>query len=218
MKKIFPNIETAIIWVFLLIVLLWGVSKCNKKKVDASVTGTEQATDTLASPAARTLPPPTATLPQQPTTANPGLAMPPQYAQTVTGSAPSSPAQTPQQAIPQQPISGQTTPPKTPGAQPTVAPAPVQQTVASGTALYVLINGLNVRTKPDLKAKSLGKLKIHDQVSFLNEVTETAQTVRLADGTEITKPWFKIKTKKGTIGWVHGSGVDFYKRKPNSGL
>ncbi len=88
----------------------------------------------------------------------------------------------------------------------------------SGAALYVLINGLNVRTKPDLKAKSMGKLKLHDQVSFMHEVTDIAQPVRLADGTTISKPWFKIKTKRGTIGWVHGSGVDFYKRKPSEGL
>jgi hypothetical protein len=52
----------------------------------------------------------------------------------------------------------------------------------------------------------------------MNEVTEAAQTVRLQDKTEVSKPWFKIKTKRGTVGWVHGSGVDFYKRKPQDGL
>ena len=99
----------------------------------------------------------------------------------------------------------------------TVTTAPTVTVQQSGTMLYVLIDGLNVRSKPDLKAKTLGRLKLHDQVFFLNEVTPEAQTVRLIDKTEVTKPWFKIKTKKGTVGWVHGSGVDFYKRKLNAG-
>jgi Bacterial SH3 domain len=108
-----------------------------------------------------------------------------------------------------------------PGTKPKPSPvtsATTPATPASGTMLYVLINGLNVRTKPELKAKSLGKLKLNDQVYFLNEVTGGTQTVRLQDKTEVTKPWFKIKTKRGTVGWVHGSGVDFYKRKPQDGL
>ena len=105
-----------------------------------------------------------------------------------------------------------------PGAKNVKTPVTATPSMASGTMLYVLIDGLNVRTKPDLKAKQLGKLKVNDQVYFMNEVTEAAQTVRLADKSEVTKPWFKIKTKRGTVGWVHGSGVDFYKRKPQSGL
>ena len=52
----------------------------------------------------------------------------------------------------------------------------------------------------------------------MNEVTDTPECVHLANGKEVCKPWFKIKTKHGTVGWVHGSGVDFYKRKPQSGL
>ena len=104
---------------------------------------------------------------------------------------------------------------------PTLSGKPTVKTAVqepSGTLLYVLIDGLNVRSKPDLKAKSMGKLKLNDQVYFLNEVTPEAQTVRLIDKSEVTKPWFKIKTKRGTVGWVHGSGVDFYKRKPQGVL
>ena len=32
MKRLFPNIETAIIFVFVICIMLWGVSRCNKKK------------------------------------------------------------------------------------------------------------------------------------------------------------------------------------------
>ena len=148
----------------------------------------------------------------------------PQYGQT--------PPANPAQAMPQ-PVQQQTLPnnysntptgnakvaPRTPNAPNTTvvetAPTVQQQ---SGTSLYVLRNGLNVRAKATVKSKSLGRLKLNDQVYFLEEVSQTAETVRLENGTEVTKPWFKIKTKRGTIGWVHGSGVDFYKRKPQDML
>ena len=76
----------------------------------------------------------------------------------------------------------------------------------------VIIDGLNVRTEPNLKAKSLGKLKLFDQVIFMNEVTDTIQKISLGYE-EATEPWVKIKTKKGTIGWVYGAGVSYYKKK-----
>ena len=100
--------------------------------------------------------------------------------------------------------------PKTPVKQPIYSAAP------SGSVLFVLINGLHVRAKPDLHAKSLGKLKLNDEVYFANDVTENTSSIHLATGEVVTKPWVKIKTKRGTIGWVHGSGVDYYKRKPSS--
>ncbi len=223
MKKLFPNIETAIIFVFILCVILWGVTRCNRKKEDMTIKAvTEGAAATAlqdsiisTSPAARNsaakpvvtnpvVPPPPTIDPNQ------GAAPPPQYQQAPTVQNPTQVAQNPT-------VNPTTVKPQTPASP----HAPATTTAAaqpSGTMLYVLINGLNVRTKPDLKANSLGKLKINDQVFFLNEVTPEAQTIRLADKTEVTKPWFKIRTKKGTVGWVHGSGVDFYKRKPQGDL
>ena len=221
MKNLFPNIETAIIFVFIICVMLWGVSRCNKKK-DALATQTAiegAATtqiDTSLSPAARRSPSasPTAT-PAPPPLPTPNQAVvetPPSQPTTVQNPTlvTPTPVPSPTAAAATTPVGPKTTVSTVPT---TSAPAP-----ASGTSLYVLINGLNVRAKPDLKAKSLGKLKINDQVYFMNEVTPEAQTVRLIDKTEVTKPWLKIKTKKGTVGWVHGSGVDFYKRKPQGVL
>jgi Bacterial SH3 domain len=230
MRNFFPNIETAVIAIFILCVALWGASRCKKKKEEASLRNATEnvvsAVDTLPSPAsARVVPPlpprPTATTTTDPNTPPPsainnGQQVPQSYSTT-------------QQPLMQSPSTVKPTPvpmpsnaPTTPqtGGQITTIQQP-QKAVAvepNGAALYVLINGLNVRGKPDLKAKSLGKLKLHDQVTFMQEVTDIAQPVRLADGTTITKPWFKIKTKRGTIGWVHGSGVDFYKRKASEGL
>lgn len=224
MKKFFPNIETAIIFVFILCVILWGVTRCNRKREDLAMRAVTEGVSSMAlpdtmgtgSPAARnTAPTPTATTPVG------GAPPPPPTVNQNQGVAnvPPPTVPNPTQATPTtatnptvRPNINTTTPATTPTTKtPSVTPAPVE---AGSTPLYVLIDGLNVRTKPDLKAKSLGKLKLNDQVYFMNEVTPEAQTIRLADKTEVTKPWFKIKTKRGTVGWVHGSGVDFYKRKP----
>jgi Bacterial SH3 domain len=223
MNKFFPNIETAIIVVFILCVMLWGASRCKRQKEDLTNRAVTEspantAVDTLPSPAAARPKPKTTLSPLDPamTTTTPT----PQYSQTP----PSNPGQALPQPVPQQNIptpnslpagapSATTT--KSPRNTPSVTtPETTTNVEQTGSALYVLRSGLNVRAKASVKSKSLGKLKLNDQVYFMDEVSQTAETVRLENGTEITKPWFKIKTKKGTIGWVHGSGVDFYKRKP----
>lgn len=212
--------ETAIIFVFLICLGLWGMSRCKKKKEEAAIQTATEVTaaplDTaLLSPAAakvkmRSTPPPPTNPQLQP--------LPPQYQQTQVP-LPTVPTNTPPNGVPQS-YSTTTSPATT--RVPTVTPKSVPQTTTtpppSNTMLYVLINGLNIRAKADLKAKIKGKLKLNEQVYFLEEATEQAQTVRLANGTSVTKPWFKIQTKRGTVGWVHGSGVDFYKRKPTDGL
>ncbi|MBK8720864.1 MAG: SH3 domain-containing protein [Saprospiraceae bacterium] len=80
------------------------------------------------------------------------------------------------------------------------------------TKLFVTIDGLNVRSEPNVKAKSFGKLKLYDEVVFMNDVTK--ETTKLSLGTsDANEPWVKIKTKRGTIGWVYGAGVSYYKTK-----
>lgn len=216
MKKLFPNIETAIIFVFIICVMLWGVTRCNKKKetlaTETAIEGAATTTiDTSLSPAARRSP-------AAPASSASTTPTPPPLPNTT----PEVPATTQQTTVQNPTLVATPAPsvpaPSTPSRSTQTTTVTTTAPAASGTMLYVLINGLNVRTKPDLNAKSLGKLKINDQVYFMNEVTPEAQTVRLADKTEVTKPWFKIKTKKGTVGWVHGSGVDFYKRKPQGVL
>lgn len=226
--------ETAIIFVFLICIGLWGMSRCKKKKEEAAIStateGSISPLDTLSSPAASR-----ARIPTQPTVANTAntanttttqTTLPPQY-QPSQVPLPSTPTNTPTPTVPNN-VPPQynvvTTSPATAKSttSPTVTskgvPQPTTTTPPSNTMLYVLINGLNIRTKPDLKSKVKGKLKLNDQVYFLEEATEEAQTVRLANGTSVTKPWFKVQTKRGTVGWVHGSGVDFYKRKPTDGF
>ena len=223
--------ETAIIFVFMICIGLWGMSRCKKKKEEAAITtaaeGNISALDTLTSPAASR-----ARMPTQPTvvnntnTATTQAPVPPQFQQAPVP-LPTTPTNTPTPTVQNtpQPYNVVTTSPAT-ASRTTTAPPVVNSksvpqpttTPPSNTMLYVLINGLNIRSTPDLKSKVKGKLKLHDQVYFLEETSEIAQTVRLANGTSITKPWFKVQTKRGTVGWVHGSGVDFYKRKPTDGF
>ena len=217
--------ETAIIFVFLICLGLWGMSRCKKKKEEAAI---QTATEVTAAPLDTSLLSPAAAKtrmkPNPVATNQPLQPLPPQYQQTQVP-LPTTPTNTPAVQPNSVPQSYNTT---TSPANTRLVPAPqvntksVPQTTTtpppSNTMLYVLINGLNIRAKADLKAKIKGKLKLNEQVYFLEEATEQAQTVRLANGTSVTKPWFKIQTKRGTVGWVHGSGVDFYKRKPTDGL
>ncbi len=103
---------------------------------------------------------------------------------------------------------------------PLEAPAPKVAPVVKApeqNALYVVIDNLNVRKTPNLKGVSLGKLRLYDKVVFLNIVTDKPQKVNL--GTEVANErWVKIKTKKGTVGWVYGAGVNYYKMKRKGNL
>lgn len=78
--------------------------------------------------------------------------------------------------------------------------------------LYITINNLKVRTEPDLKADVLGQLSLFDEVTFLNEVTDSTYQINLGYETA-NEPWVKIRTKRGTEGWVYGAGVNYYKKK-----
>lgn len=80
------------------------------------------------------------------------------------------------------------------------------------TKLFVTIDGLNVRNEPNVKAKSFGKLKLYDEVEFMNDVTKESTKLSLG-AVDANEPWVKIRTKKGTVGWVYGAGVSYYKTK-----
>lgn len=77
--------------------------------------------------------------------------------------------------------------------------------------LYVVIDGLNVRSEPNPKALAVVTLKLNDKVFFLNKKTEWTQEINL-DGKKTTDHWVKIRTKSGKEGWVFGAGVHYYKK------
>lgn len=88
----------------------------------------------------------------------------------------------------------------------------VAESIVPQTKLYVTLENLNMRDRPSLSGKILDRLKLFDEVIYLNEVTDFRQEIEL--GSIVTnEPWIKVKTEDGTEGWVYGAGVHYYKTK-----
>jgi type IV secretory pathway VirB10-like protein len=197
MKGLLSKVEYIVIGLLALIFLMWTASKCNAHKEEAQTTeAIEAREDSLAQavdkPKTQTLPP------IEQTTAQPAApASSPDTYQPING-APA--ATTPAQGT--QATTAQTT-----------APTEATNSKDAGLSkLYVTIDKLKVRKTPGLKGQSLGELKLFDEVYYMNEVTDSTFTVNL--GTEkANEPYVKIKTKRGTVGWVYGAGVHYAKKK-----
>ena len=85
-------------------------------------------------------------------------------------------------------------------------------TSPAASKLFITIDKLKIRTEPGLKSKVLGELPLFSEVYFMEEVTDSIYSLSL--GKQIAnEPYVKIKTKKGTVGWVYGAGVNYYKKK-----
>lgn len=80
------------------------------------------------------------------------------------------------------------------------------------TPLFVTIEGLALREGPGLNKTIISRLKLYEEVSFMDEVTDSLYSIKLGNTTP-TEPWIKVRSHKGRMGWVYGAGVDFYKRK-----
>lgn len=78
--------------------------------------------------------------------------------------------------------------------------------------LFVVIDQLNMRSKPGLKAPLVTKLNLYDEVMFTGEATDTTSTINMGSFTA-TEPWIKVKTASGTTGWVFGAGISYIKKK-----
>ena len=80
-------------------------------------------------------------------------------------------------------------------------PPPVEKVtkvVERMTPLYVTIDNMNLRGEPNLKSRIITKLKLFEEIQFMNEVTTFEQTITLGDST-VVQPWVKVKTKKGLL-------------------
>ena len=214
MRNIFPNIETAIIFLVIISASLWGIKSCRAKGSNTIATTSVPTTSALPAFQQHDTSASLAT-PSSPASRKVNVSKPPTRPAPTTDVTIAEQNQPVQQVVTTLPNSGVPTSYSTPVVRSkSITTTEPNVVVSNATPLYVLIGGLNVRTSPNLKARSLGKLKLNDIVYFMNDKTEEVTAVHLADGTEVSAPWFKIKTKRGTEGWVHGSGVDFYKRSP----
>lgn len=186
------NVESIIISAFFLFFIIWAVRKCNDetqlRQAKDGKYREQQIRDSIAK-AQRAIATTVTSAASNPTT-------------TVTTTPP-----TPSSTLPAMPQ------PQNQAQRSQTAPAPSNNTAGTNAQmLWVVIDGLNVREKPELKAKSFGKLKLHDKVTFLGETTKETQKLSLG-AVEADEPWVKIKTQRGTVGWVYGAGVSFYKTK-----
>ncbi|MEZ4985471.1 MAG: SH3 domain-containing protein [Saprospiraceae bacterium] len=115
----------------------------------------------------------------------------------------------------QDPTAATTPPPATP-------PGTVMDTLRGGqlqiirekvTPLYVTIENLALRKGPDQRFEVIERLKLFEEVNYLQETSDSLYTIKLGETLTTTEPWVKVRTRKGRDGWVYGAGVDFFKRK-----
>jgi hypothetical protein len=76
---------------------------------------------------------------------------------------------------------------------------------------YTVVSDVKMRAQPGLDSKIIGKLPKDMAVTYLNVRTDKTQKLTI-DNTPYDEPWLKIRTKKGTIGWVYGGTVRAYKK------
>lgn len=77
--------------------------------------------------------------------------------------------------------------------------------------LYIVVDGVNMRSGPGLNFKRIDRFNLHDVVYFMGEVTDTTQQIDLG-GITTDEPWVKVRSQKGKEGWIYGACVDYYKR------
>lgn len=90
-----------------------------------------------------------------------------------------------------------------------VAPQLIKEKI---TRLFVTFDGLNVRTGPGLNYSKIDRLKLYDEVIFLNEISDSSYQINLGQITP-DEPWVKVKTPNNKQGWVYGAGVSYYKKR-----
>ena len=195
MKGLLSKVEYIVIGLLAIIFLIWTASKCNAQKEDAqSAEAIEAREDSLAQAASQPKTT-TPTVAQQPAAAQSATpASSPDTYQPIDGSAPAQTAST-QASSTTKPTTGSTT-----------------QQEPNLSKLYVTIDKLKVRKTPGLKGELLGELKLFDEVYYMNEVTDSTYEVNLGRE-KANEPYVKIKTKRGTVGWVYGAGVHYVKKK-----
>lgn len=195
-----PKIETLLIVIFFISISLWAASKCSSKRAEverkvrafndaAAEEDGEERRPVRRDTVPVTQPATVVSTPAVPST----IATPPPVSSGPVSTSHPNPE------------------PKAPAASTSATPPPT----ASGQrypALYVTIDQLNVRKKPGLEGNAIAKLKLYEQVYFLNEKTSWTQEISLGKE-KVTDHWVKIRTKSGKEGWVFGAGVHYYKTK-----
>ena len=78
------------------------------------------------------------------------------------------------------------------------------------TTLYVVLDGLKLRSGPHLDSTVVRTLKEGSEVFFMNETTKFKQAINL--GARMAyEPWIRVRVYTGHEGWVYGAGVHYFK-------
>ena len=182
-RSILVRTEYLLVAIFAVLFAVWGISKCGKRSTDYDV------------PVATT-PAPTVPVQRDAVAAAPS---PKRVAAPVNSPKETSATMAnPTVATPKAPAPKAATPK-------TAAPA------EKYTKLFVSVEGLKVRKKPNQQAGILGKLKANEELSFLGDRTKTTEKIAMPNGSVADEPWVWVKTKSGVVGWVYGGGVRYYK-------
>lgn len=79
------------------------------------------------------------------------------------------------------------------------------------TCQGIVIDNLNVREKPSLTGKKIGKLKKRDEITLY----EQSNSIDEIDGEK--NPWYKVKVTENEYGWVYGGYVRIFFEDENLG-
>ncbi|MBK8966800.1 MAG: SH3 domain-containing protein [Saprospiraceae bacterium] len=191
-----PKLESLIITVFFLCIGLWAISKCASKRSQLGSTTPDPVENTGEGVEASDL-----------STTTPDGGLPKLQNQPLPVAEPA--------PVATQPPATKTTPPGTIPKltnEPQEAPAKTAAPAETYSSLFVTINGLKMRKEPNLKAAVVTRLKLDEEVFFLNEKSEKPEEINLGYET-VTEYWVKVRTKSGKEGWVFGAGVHYYKMK-----
>ncbi len=198
----FPKVEILIFWTFLICTALWLFSKCGAKRAELarSVRDFTEDIEPDDRPKADTTLVPNTQNPVPVNVEKPSLA-PPKSGQG---------ANLPRLQPAQQAKESNTL--TTKNTQTTTENKKVSTNTEKNAVLYVTIDGWKVRSKPSLKSEIITKLKLNEEVIFLNKKSEKQEEISLGYE-KVTDYWVKIRTKTGKEGWVFGAGLHYYKMK-----
>ena len=87
---------------------------------------------------------------------------------------------------------------------------PTEKTAVLRTEVYVWVDKLRLRSEANTKSETLQQLAEGTALKFLDERSDFTEKINLR-GTLYDEPWLKVETPDGTVGWVYGGGVKFYK-------
>jgi hypothetical protein len=202
MKGLLSKIEVLVIGAFVLIFLIWAASKCSSNREKLREEAAAEAQEDSIANARQNLQTQTNQPVQPPAAVG---------AATQPGATVAQPAANPATSATNS-ASGAAQPSNAGSTQTSTAKPASTAQEPQLSRLYVTIDKLKLRKSPGLKSEILGELKLFDEVFFMNESTDSTYQLNL--GKEIAdEPYVKIKTKRGTVGWVYGAGVHYLKKK-----